>query len=60
MAPPWTVSNFPQYSTAWCAACRYLPNHLGWLYGRDGNRISTLDGFLRASLRIGEKSLSGE
>ena len=39
-------------------ASRYLPNYLGWLYGRDGNRISTPASFLRASLRMGEKSLS--
>jgi len=38
-------------------ASRYLPNYLGWLYGRDDNRISTPASFLRASLRINEKSL---
>jgi hypothetical protein len=39
-------------------ASRYLPNYLGWLYGRDGNRMSTPASFLRASLRMAEKSLS--
>jgi len=38
-------------------ASRYLPNYLGWLYGRDGNRISTPVSFLRASLLMDEKSL---
>ena len=35
---------------------RYLPNYLGWLYGRDGDRISTPASFLRASLRMNAKS----
>lgn len=41
-------------------ASRYLPNYLGWLYGRDGNRISTPVSFLRESLLTGAKSPSGE
>jgi len=41
-------------------ASRYLPNYLGWLYGRDGNRISTPADFLRASLLMDEKTLSQE
>jgi transposase-like protein len=57
------VNRYHGHFKTWLArfngvASRYLPNYLGWLYGRDGNRISTPDDFLRASLRIAEKTLN--